>query len=185
MYLKITQWIDVTTFPHLCCVSAYVFMWRLSLRFYTVTLENSRYFGGLMHSLIFTPFKYLQPRKQQSKTKTGESIPLRCKAEDNYLSRRCTRSLTSLNESEVSMKLQIWKCCDCIAFDKEWVGKDLMFSKQFPSFNLFIPFKVIRSPVFIAFDRNKSCWNNCVMNFCQVLLKTLLMLMLMKWLMIR
>lgn len=54
VYLKITRWIDVTTFTDSCCVSTYVFMWCLSLRFYTVTLENSKHFGGLLHSLIFS-----------------------------------------------------------------------------------------------------------------------------------
>ncbi|XP_072196291.1 kinesin-like protein KIF20B [Excalfactoria chinensis] len=43
-----------------------------------------------------------KPMKKQSKTKTGgeESIPLRCEAEDNYLSPRRPGCVTSLNESE-------------------------------------------------------------------------------------
>lgn len=100
---------DVTAFTDLCCVSTYLFMWCLSLRFYTGTLENSKYFGGVLHSLIFTDFKCLQAVKKESKTENGdeESIPGRREAKGNYSSTRRPSSVTSLNESEVSMQLQI------------------------------------------------------------------------------
>lgn len=54
-------------------------------------------------------FKYSQPRKKQRKSERGdeESIPVRHEAKDNYSSSGCSSSVTSLNESGVSMRLQV------------------------------------------------------------------------------